>query len=77
MKITIDTDKGIIIAPASLLNDIEKKNEALKAAGVEEDKFISARKVVLDYVEEALKRPILTPNQAKDWNPELEKQMAK
>lgn len=77
MKITIDTDKGIIIAPASLLNDIEKKNEALLAAGLGEDKLISGRKVIFDYVEEALKRPIMTPAQAKEWNPELENQFAK
>lgn len=77
MKITIDTDKGILIAPASLLADVEKKNEALKSAGVDESKFVSARKIILDYVEEALKRPILTPKQAKEWNADLENQMAK
>ena len=77
MKITIDTKLNVIVVPASFQNDINKQNEALKNAGVPEDKYVSARKIILDAVEDALKRPILNPKQYKEYDPDLENQMAK
>ena len=74
MRITIDTDKGIIIVPNTFEANLEKQNKYLKKAGVPEDKFNTAEKVIKEAYEEAMKRPVLTVKQAKDWNPELEKQ---
>lgn len=76
MRIIIDTDKGIFIVPNTFRKTIKKQNEILKKAGVADDKFITERKFIEDAVAEAFKRPILSTEQAKDWNPDLENQIA-
>ena len=77
MRITIDTDKGIFIVPKTVRGTLEKQNEILKKAGVSEDKLITERKFIEEAVKEAFNRPILTTEQAKEWNPDLEHQVAK
>lgn len=71
MRITIDTDKGIFIVPNTFKKNLEKQNEILKKAGVPEDKYITERKFIEEAITEAFKRPILTKEQSKDWNPDL------
>lgn len=77
MRITIDTDKGVFIVPKTFYTNIQQHNEILVKAGVPEDKYITERKFLEEAIEEAFKRPILTTEQAKDWNPDLENQVAK
>lgn len=77
MRIIIDTEKGLFIVPNTFFTEIEKQNKLLKKAGVSDDKLNTAEKVIKEAFEEALKRPILTQKQAKDWNPELENQTIK
>ena len=77
MRITIDTDKGIFIVPKTFRGTLEKQNEILKKAGVSEDKLITERKFIEEAVKDAFTRPILTTEQAKEWNPDLEHQVAK
>ena len=77
MRITIDTDKGIFIVPKTFRGTLEKQNEILKKAGVSEDKLITERKFIEEAVRDAFTRPILTTEQAKEWNPDLENQVAK
>ena len=76
MRITIDTDKGLFIVPNTFEKTLAKQNEILKKAGVE-DKEITAKSFIEDAVKEAFTRPILTQEQAKEWNPNLENQFAK
>ena len=75
MRITIDTDKGIFIVPNTFEKTLTKQNEILKRVGV--DKEITPKSFIEDAVKEAFTRPILTKEQAKEWNPSLEKQVAK
>lgn len=77
MRIIIDTEKGIFIVPKTFRENLKKQNEVLKKAGVPEEKYITERKFIEDAIEEAFKRPILSTDQAKDWNPDLEHQVAK
>lgn len=77
MRITIDTDKGLFIVPKTFEDTLKKQNDILKKAGVSDDKLITARKFIEDAVKEAFTRPILTAEQAKEWNPDLENQVAK
>jgi len=77
MKITIDTERGLFIVPNTFFTEIEKQNKYLKKAGVPEDKFNTPENVITEAFNEAMKRPILTVKQAKEWNPELENQTAK
>ena len=77
MRIMIDTDKGIFIVPNTFRNILKKQNDILKKAGVADDKLITERKFIEEAVKEAFTRPILTTEQAKEWNPDLEKQVAK
>ena len=77
MKITIDTEKGIFVVPNSFFTTIEKQNKLLKKAGVADDKLVTAKQTIEEAIAEAFKRPILTVNQAKDWNPDLENQTTK
>lgn len=77
MRITIDTDKGIFIVPKTFRETLKKQNDILKKAGVPEDKYITERKFIEDAIKEAFGRPILTTEQARDWNPDLEHQVAK
>ena len=77
MRITIDTDKGIIIVPNTFKKTLQKQNDILKKAGVSDDKYITERKFIEDAVKDALTRPILTAEQARDWNPNFENQVAK
>ena len=77
MRITIDTDKGIFIVPNTFRNTLKKQNDILKKAGVADDKLITERKFIEDAVKDAFTRPILTTEQAKEWNPDLEHQVAK
>ena len=76
MRITIDTDKGIFIVPNTFKKTLEKQNEILKKAGVT-DKLITEKTFIEEAIKDAFTRPILTQEQAKEWDPELEKQMAK
>ena len=76
MRITIDTDKGIFIVPNTFKKTLEKQNEILKKAGVT-DKLITEKTFIEEAIKDAFTRPILTQEQAKSWNPDLEKQMAK
>lgn len=75
MRITIDTDKKIFIVPNTFENTIAKQNEILKKAGV--DTLITKRSFIEDAVKEAFKRPILTKDKVKEWDPDLENQFAK
>ena len=75
MRITIDTDKGIFIVPNTFESNLAKQNEILKKAGV--DKQITTKQFIEEAIAEAFTRPILTQEQAKEWNPDLENQMAK
>ena len=77
MRITIDTDKGIFIVPNTFRNTLKKQNDILKKAGVADDKLITEHKFIEEAVKEAFTRPILTTEQAKEWNPDLEHQVAK
>lgn len=77
MRITIDTDKGLFIVPKTFKDTLKKQNDILKKAGVSEDKLITERKFIEDAVKEAFTRPILTTEQAKEWNPALENQVAR
>ncbi len=77
MRIIIDTDKGVFIVPKTFKGVLEKQNDILKKAGVSEDKLITERKFIEEAIKEAFTRPVLTTEQAKDWNPNLEKQVAK
>ena len=77
MRITIDTDKGIFIVPKTFRGTLEKQNEILKKAGVSDDKLITERKFIEEAVKEAFTRPILTTEQAKEWDPSFENQLAK
>ena len=77
MRITIDTDKGIFIVPKTFKGTLEKQNEILKKAGASDDKLITERKFIEEAVKDAFTRPILTTEQAKEWNPDLEHQVAK
>lgn len=76
MRIIIDTDKGIFIVPNTFRKTIKKQNDILKKANVDEKNLITERKFIEDAIEEAFKRPILSADQAKDWNPDLENQIA-
>ncbi|MBQ8803024.1 MAG: hypothetical protein IJZ53_05270 [Tyzzerella sp.] len=75
MRITIDTDKGIFIVPNTFHSNLAKQNEILKKAGV--DKEITTKQFIQEAINDAFTRPILTQEQAKEWNPDLENQMAK
>lgn len=77
MRITIDTDRGIFIVPTTFDKTLEKQNDILKKAGVPEDKLVTPRKFIEAAVKEAFTRPILTTEQAKEWDPNLENQVAK
>ena len=45
--------------------------------GVSEDKLVTPRKFIEEAVKDAFTRPILTTEQAREWNPDLENQVAK
>ena len=77
MRIILDTEKGVFIVPKTFRATLKKQNEVLKKAGVPEDKFITERKFIEEAIEDAFNRPILSAEQAKDWNPALDKQVAK
>ena len=76
MRIIIDTDKGIFIVPNTFRKTLKKQNDILKKAGIGEDKMITERKFIEDAIKEAFTRPILSTEQAKDWNSDLENQVA-
>ena len=57
MKITIDTDKEIIVVPNTFYGNIDKMNEALKLAGVD-DKRIDYVQYVKDSFEKAIANPL-------------------
>lgn len=75
MRITIDTEKGIFIVPNTFDKTLAKQNDILKKAGVETP--ITTKQFIEDAIKDAFTRPILTQDQAKEWNPDLENQMAK
>ena len=77
MRIVIDTDKGIFIVPKTFRETLKKQNDVLKKAGVSEDKYITERKFIEGAIAEAFSRPILSTEQVKEWNPDLENQVAK
>ena len=72
MRITIDTEKKIFIVPNTFESQLNKQNAFLKSMGV--DKVITPKSFIDDAIAEAYNRPILTQEQAKDWNPDLENQ---
>lgn len=74
MRITVDTEKGIFIVPNTFEKNLEKQNKILRQAGAKE---ITTKEFIQKAVEDAFTRPILTQAQAKDWNADLENQMAK
>lgn len=74
MRITIDTEKKLFIVPKTFENTLKKQNDILKKAGVKQE--ITPKSFINDAIEEAFKHPILTQEQAKDWNPDLENQFA-
>lgn len=76
MRITLDTDKGIFIVPNTFKKTLEKQNEILKKAGVSEDKLITERKFIEEAIAEAFKRPIITKEKVKNWDPNFENQVA-
>ena len=76
MRIIIDTDKGIFIVPNTFRKTIKKQNDILKKANVDEKNLITERSFIEDAIKEAFTRPILSTEQAKDWNPDLENQIA-
>jgi len=75
MRITIDTEKGIFIVPNTFDKTLEKQNAILKKAGVEKE--VTRKSFIEEAIADAFNRPILTQEQAKEWNPDLEKQFAK
>ena len=75
MRITIDTEKGIFIVPNTFESTLAKQNAILAKAGVKEE--VTPKSFLEDAVKEAFTRPILTQEQAKKWNSDLEKQFAK
>ena len=75
MRITIDTNKGVFIVPNTFESNLAKQNEILKKAGVEKE--ITTKQFIEEAIKEAFTRPILTQKQAKEWNPDLENQVAK
>lgn len=75
MRITIDTNKGVFIVPNTFESNLAKQNEILKKAGVEKE--ITTKQFIEEAIKEAFTRPILTQEQAKEWNPDLENQVAK
>lgn len=75
MRITIDTEKGIFIVPNTFDKALEKQNAILKKAGVEKE--ITRKSFIEDAIKDAFDRPILTQEQAKEWNPDLENQFVK
>ena len=75
MRITIDTNKGVFIVPNTFESNLAKQNEILKKAGVEKE--ITTKQFIEEAIKEAFTRPILTQDQAKEWNPDLENQVAK
>ena len=77
MRIIIDTDKGVFIVPNTFRKTIKKQNDILKKAGVDEKNLITERSFIEDAIKEAFTRPILSAEQARDWNPDLENQIAK
>lgn len=77
MRIIIDTDKGIFIVPNTFRKTIKKQNDILKKAGVDKKNLITERSFIEDAIKEAFTRPILSAEQARDWNPDLENQIAK
>ena len=77
MRIILDTEKGVFIVPKTFKSTLEKQNEVLKKAGVSEDKYITERKFIEEAIADAFNRPILSTEQAKQWNPDLENQVAK
>ena len=77
MRIVIDTEKGIFIVPETFRKTLEKQNEILKKAGLPEDKLVTERKFIEEAIEEAFKRPILSKEQAKNWDSKMEHQVAK
>ena len=72
MRITIDTEKKIFIVPNTFESQLNKQNAFLKSMGV--DKVITPKSFIDDAIAAAYKRPILTQEQAKEWNPDLENQ---
>lgn len=77
MRIILDTEKGVFIVPKTFKSTLEKQNEVLKKAGVSADKYITERKFIEEAIADAFNRPILSTEQAKQWNPDLEHQVAK
>ena len=75
MRIILDTDKGIFIVPNTFENMLAKQNATMKKAGVETQ--ITTKQFIEASIKEAFTRPILTKEQAKEWNPDLENQVAK
>lgn len=59
MRIIIDTDREQIIVPNTFYQQIDKRNDVLKKAGVEADKMIDYTKFVKDAFETAYAKPFI------------------
>ena len=73
MRITLDTEKGIIIVPKTFKDALKKQNTMLKRMGVEKE--LTAKQFIEDAMNEAFSRPLVTQEQLKNWNPEFESQL--
>ncbi|MBO5087797.1 MAG: hypothetical protein J6C01_03900 [Lachnospiraceae bacterium] len=58
MRIIIDTDKEVIIVPNTFYQQIDKKNEVLRKAGIK-DKTIDYTDFVKDSFEAAYTKPFI------------------
>ena len=64
MRITIDTDKEVIIVPDTYYQQIDKKNEVLEKAGAG-DKKIDYTKYIEESFASAIKKPIIRKSDLK------------
>ena len=74
MRITIDTDKSIFIVPDTFKSNLEKHNAILATAGV---KAVTAKEYIESAIAKAFKNPILTKEEAKNYDPTFESKIAK
>lgn len=65
MRITIDTEKEIIILPNSFFSNLEKQNKILADNGV--DKKITPEDYVKENFEKAMKNPFVKQSDAKNY----------
>lgn len=74
MIIKIDTEKEIIIAPASAEKQVEKMNRIAKKAGVE--KAFNLKNIVETAYKNGMKKGIFTPEEAAAYNIKISDKVA-